>query len=558
MSDSPAKSLFSLHRSDGTVEHGLTAQELTARILDGSISEIDFLATQGGGPRPFWQFREFAPLAARVRKTGSSASLAQPSAANRPAIAVGPGSRITPALGQPSAVNPNQPSVASAPALASSGSLPAERRTSTNPRLAARPARLFADNLLKLRLPQFRARLLDTPLTEIVGAGLDDTPEAIAHAANARLEQLQEHFGPRLFAEEDAGALVQAKETVARAAAALALPDRREAVIARAEEIGRLPLFRELEALIPPIELANDLLLRLLPKGAKTPAVTGSHPTDSIIHALETGTAVRRNLSAPDHTARRGSEINIPAQRRASEANIPAHRPSSPRNTALDNDWGSGSFDAGARTAMGPLVGVWVAAVAAVLLTDWGRFEHQLGLLDPMNLVRLVLLVGATLAATLVLRREPLSRLGFAPEKGWHWALPAAGLLAGYLLSEIWSFSFDRTAGIGAIVMIAAIRALGEGLFFEGHVARTMFIEARTPIIGVLLSAGGSAAYMASFFDVLRSETPITPVIIGLWFLFIGVPAALSMWVSRSVWVPVGFRFFAIVALYLMQSGANG
>jgi hypothetical protein len=28
------------------------------------------------------------------------------------------------------------------------------------------------------------------------------------------------------------------------------------------------------------------------------------------------------------------------------------------------------------------------------------------------------------------------------------------------------------------------------------------------------------------------------------------------MWVSRSVWVAISFRFFVIVALYIMQSGA--
>jgi hypothetical protein len=61
---------------------------------------------------------------------------------------------------------------------------------------------------------------------------------------------------------------------------------------------------------------------------------------------------------------------------------------------------------------------------------------------------------------------------------------------------------------------------------------------------------------MASFFDVLRSDTPITPLILGIWFLFVGIPAALTMWVSRSVWVAISFRFFVIVALYIMQSGA--
>ena len=84
-----------------------------------------------------------------------------------------------------------------------------------------------------------------------------------------------------------------------------------------------------------------------------------------------------------------------------------------------------------------------------------------------------------------------------------------------------------------------------------------MFVEARHPIVGVMLAAGGSAAYMASFFDVLRSDTPFPPLILGMWFLFVGIPAALTMWVSRSVWVPIGFRFFVIVALYLMQSGAT-
>ena len=84
--------------------------------------------------------------------------------------------------------------------------------------------------------------------------------------------------------------------------------------------------------------------------------------------------------------------------------------------------------------------------------------------------------------------------------------------------------------------------------------ARTLFVESRTPFFGIFLAAGGSAAYMASFFDVLRSETPITPLILGFWFLFVGLPAALSMWVSRSVLIPIGLRFCAIVALYLMQS----
>lgn len=540
MSELPTKPLFSLHRSDGTVEHGLSAQELSNRILDGSVTEIDFISAAGGAPRPFWQFREFAPLSTRLRKPSSPGAAAQPSASSataqhsaaaRPAISLGSVSRVTPALSQPS-----------------SASTQAQSRTSTNPRITARPARLFADNLLKVRPPQFRTRLLDCSLPDIVGAAIDEAPETIAQAAQARILQIQEHFGPRLFSEDDAPALEEAKQLITRAAAAMIMSDRREAIIARAEGIGRLPLFRELDALLPAQEFAQEVIARLLPAAPRTAAMEAFHPTDSLVHALESGTAVRRNLSAPDHVARRGSgsEINIPAQRATAE-----------KLKAVPSPWGVGNADTGARAAMGPLVAVWAIAVGAVLLTDWGRFEHQLGLLDPMNLVRILLLVGATVAATLMLRNEPLSRLGFAAARSWHWALPLSGLLAGAVMAEIWSFSYDRTAGIGAIVLIAALRALGEGLFFEGHVARTMFVEARNPIVGVLLAAGGSAAYLASFFDVLRSDTPITPLILGMWFLFVGIPAALTMWVSRSVWVPIGFRFFVIVALYLMQSGAT-
>ena len=549
MSELPTKQLFSLHRSDGTVEHGLSVQELSSRILDGSVTEIDFISAAGGGPRPFWQFREFAPLSSRVRKQSSAGNPAQQSvasatalhsAAGRPAISLGSVTRVTPALSQPSS--------ASAPAQPSSGAVAAQPRTSSNPRIIARPARLFADNLLKLRPAPFRARLLDCSLPDIVGAGIDESPEAIAHAAQARIRQLQEHFEPRLFSDEDGPALEEAKQIILRAAATMVTTDRRDAILERAESIGRLPLFRELESLIPPHAFAQEVIARLLPAAPRTAAMEAFHPTDSLVQALESGTAVRRNLTAPDHTARRGS---------GSEINLPAQRPSSPSIPAHEGPWGVGNADAGARAAMGPMVAVWVIAVGAVLLSDWGRFEHQLGLLDPLNLIRILLLVGATLLATLLLRHEPLARLGFAPARGWHWVLPLAGLAAGALLAELWSFSFDRTAGIGAIVMIAALRAIGEGLFFEGHVARTMFVEARNPIIGMLLAAGGSAAYMASFFDVLRSETPITPIIVGLWFLLVGLPAALSMWVSRSVWVPIGFRFFVILALYLMQSGAT-
>lgn len=540
MSELPTKPLFSLHRSDGTVEHGLSAQELSNRILDGSVTEIDFISAAGGAPRPFWQFREFAPLSTRLRKPSSPGAAAQPSASSataqhsaaaRPAISLGSVSRVTPALSQPS-----------------SASNAAQSRTSTNPRITARPARLFADNLLKVRPPQFRTRLLDCSLPDIVGAAIDEAPEAIAQAAQARTLQIQEHFGPRLFSDDDAPALEEAKQLITRAAAAMIISDRREAIIARAESIGRLPLFRELDALLPAQAFADEVIARLLPAAPRTAAMEAFHPTDSLVHALESGTAVRRNLSAPDQTVRRGS---------ASEINIPAQRATAEKLIAEPSPWGVGNADTGARAAMGPLVAVWAIAVGAVLLTDWGRFEHQLGLLDPMNLLRLLLLVGATVAATLMLRNEPLSRLGFAAARSWHWALPFAGLLVGYLLAELWSFSYDRTAGVGAIVMIAALRALGEGLFFEGHVARTMFVEARNPIVGLLLAAGGSAAYMASFFDVLRSDTPITPVILGMWFLFVGIPAALTMWLSRSVWVPIGFRFFVIVALYLMQSGAT-
>ena len=540
LSELPTKPLFSLHRSDGTVEPGLSAQELSNRILSGAVTEIDFISAAGGGPRPFWQFREFAPLSTRVRKPSSPGNMVQPSAAvatalhsaaARPTISLGSVSRVTPALAQP-------PTNAAA----------TQPRTSSNPRITAKPARLFADNLLKLRPPQFRARLLDCSLPDIVGAGIDEAPEAIANAANARILQLQEHFGPRLFSDDDAPALEEAKQLITRAAAALILGDRREAILARAESMGRLPLFRELDALLPTLEVAREVLTRLLPTAPRTAAIEAFHPTDSLVQALESGTAVRRNLTAPDHAARRGS---------GSEINLPAHRPSGTSLPTEQGPWGVGNADIGARAAMGPMVAVWVICVAAVLLTDWGRFEHQLGLLDPMNFVRLLLLVGATVLATHLLRNEPLSRLGFTPARGWHWAIPFVGLVSGYLVSELWSFSYDRTAGVGAIVMIAAFRALGEGLFFEGHVARTMFVEARSPIVGMLLAAGGGAAYMASFFDVLRSDTPITPAIIGLWFLFVGLPAALSMYVSRSVWVPIGFRFFVIVALYLMQSEAT-
>lgn len=540
MSELPTKPLFSLHRSDGTVEHGLSAQELSNRILDGSVTEIDFISAAGGGPRPFWQFREFAPLSTRLRKPSSPSTKAQPSASSatahhssavQPVLSASSVSRVAPALSQPS-----------------SASAPAQPRTTSNPRITAKPARLFADNLLKLRPPQFQARLLDCTLPDIVGAGLDETPEAIAHAAQARILQLQDHYGPRLFSDDDAPALEEAKQLIIRAAAAMIMSDRRDAVIAHAESIGRLPLFRELDALLPAQDLAHEVIAQLMPAANPTAAMEGFHPTDSLVQALESGTSARRHLSTPDQTIRRGSD---------SEINIPAHRKPANKQPAEPSPWGVGNADTGARAAMGPLVAVWVIAVGAVLLTDWGRFEHQLGLLDPMNLLRILLLVGATVAATLMLRNEPLSRLGFAAARSWHWALPFGGLLAGYLIAELWSFSFDRTAGIGAIVLIAALRALGEGLFFEGHVARTMFVEARNPIVGMLLAAGGSAAYMASFFDVLRSDTPVTPLILGLWFLFVGLPAALTMWVSRSVWVPIGFRFFVIVALYLMQSGAT-
>ncbi len=540
LSELPTKPLFSLHRSDGTVEHGLSAQELSNRILSGDVTEIDFISAAGGGPRPFWQFREFAPLSTRVRKPSSPRNLVQPSAAvatalhsaaARPAISLGSVSRVAPAIAQPS-----------------SGAAAAQPRTSSNPRISAKPARLLADNLLKLRPPQFRARLLDCSLPDIVGAGIDETPEAIANAANARIVQLQEHFGPRLFSDDDAPALEEAKQLITRAAAAMVMNDRREAILERAESMGRLPLFRELDGLMPPHEFAQEIIARLLPAAPRTATIEAFHPTDSLVQALETGTAVRRNLTAPDHAARRGS---------GSEINLPAQRSTVSKLVAEPGPWGVGNADTGARAAMGPMVAVWVIAVGTVLLSDWGRFEHQLGLLDPMNFVRLLLLVGATVLATHFLRNEPLARLGFTPARGWHWAIPLVGLVSGYLVSELWSFSYDRTAGIGAIVMIAAFRAIGEGLFFEGHVARTMFVEARNPIVGMLLAAGGGAAYMASFFDVLRSDTPITPAIIGLWFLFVGLPAALSMYVSRSVWVPIGFRFFVIVALYLMQSGAT-
>lgn len=540
LSELPTKSLFSLHRSDGTVEHGLSAQELSKRIMSGDVTEIDFISAGGGGPRPFWQFREFAPLSTRVRRPSAPSNPVEPSAAvatalhsaaARPAISLGSVSRVTPAL---------------APSAVTAAIVPS--RTSSNPRITAKPARLFADNLLKLRPPQFRARLLDCSLPDIVGAGIDEAPEAIANAAQARILQLQEHFGPRLFSDDDAPSLEAAKQLITRAAAAMIMGDRRDTILQRAESMGRLPLFREIEALLPPQAFAQEFIARLLPDAQRTAVSEAFHPTDSLVQALETGSAVRRNLTAPDHAARRGS---------GSEVNLPAQRSTVSKLGAEPGPWGVGNADAGARAAMGPMVAVWVIAVGTVLLTDWGRFEHQLGLLDPMNFIRLLLLVGATLLATLFLRNEPLSRLGFTPARGWHWAIPLVGLVSGYLVSELWFFSYDRTAGIGAIVMIAAFRALGEGLFFEGHVARSMFVEARNPIVGMLLAAGGGAAYMASFFDVLRSNTPITPAIIGLWFLFVGLPAALSMYVSRSVWVPIGFRFFVIVALYLMQSGTT-
>ena len=330
MSELPTKPLFSLHRSDGTVEHGLSAQELSNRILDGSVTEIDFISAAGGAPRPFWQFREFAPLSTRLRKPSSPGAAAQPSASSataqhsaaaRPAISLGSVSRVTPALSQPS-----------------SASNAAQSRTSTNPRITARPARLFADNLLKVRPPQFRTRLLDCSLPDIVGAAIDEAPEAIAQAAQARTLQIQEHFGPRLFSDDDAPALEEAKQLITRAAAAMIMGDRREAIIARAEGIGRLPLFRELDALLPAQAFADEVIARLLPAAPRTAAMEAFHPTDSLVHALESGTAVRRNLSAPDQTVRRGS---------ASEINIPAQRATAEKLIAEPSPWGVGNADTG-------------------------------------------------------------------------------------------------------------------------------------------------------------------------------------------------------------------
>jgi hypothetical protein len=531
------QTIFDLFRADGTVERGLDGEEVLRRILTDEISEAERIALPGGVPRPYWQYPSYEEL--RDPEARRQAAIDHRSRSGGASVVVRPGGGV--------AVRPSSLAQASA----ASGQPP--RRVEQA--VPNRPPKLLPDSLLKLRPAPLLQRLLDSELHEVLGADSGDSPGYLSACARGRVNQLREHFEPRVFSDQDRQLVEKVQGLVAQAFVLSTSPEHSDRVRARQRELGRQPLMHEL------VELAPSDVAALHVVGAQSPEAV-SKPVDDGMIRVRGEEELMRMLQTPPPAKPEPRA----AARAAARASTPESAPRPPREArrrapADEGDqttgpltWGVGSIDTGVRTGAFPMIAVWFVMVGLLVGTDWGRLEAGLAADDAMHYIRVVVLVAATLGCLRLLRREAPSRLGARPVAAWQWGLGLLGGLGGAALAQVWQTAPTVAYPVVAVVAFSLLRGFSEALFFEGYVARTLNVEAQESLPGIAAPALGSAAYMASYFEVLRATGLGAPGIMGVWLLLVGLPAALLMRFTRS-WLVAGlYRSTAWATFYLLQA----
>jgi membrane protease YdiL (CAAX protease family) len=426
----------------------------------------------------------------------------------------------------------------------------------------------FPPTMLALGPEGLRDKLLMAALPEVLGVGLDATPDTLTHAYVARTEMAKALKASTSDKEHQLAAL-DVRNILLETHALLSDDARRQAYTEASETAGRMLSFQN----HIPFSFATEVAIAIANADEATPRAPASFSKPSApVSLLSSPSRKGRLQEAPAEAVKYKSKDDMDAERKRQEAAAKRREKKAKRRSEFGSQFkgaehseqgdpykGKLAFGVGKTVRGLQQVGVGFALVfvASFGLVSFGGFgvkELSLEPTDQMLFIRAGIMALVAIGAVFIVRRENPLRLGWLPRWGVIIAIPAALGLA-FVAGTIARFeiSANNTDLYGQLAILLAIRAVGEGLFFHGFITRTLLIEFKNPGAAVFLSAVLYGLYGATYATLVQGGAFGAIYACFIYAFGGGFPFALMYWKTRST--PALILVHWIV---LMGSAAGG
>ena len=215
--------------------------------------------------------------------------------------------------------------------------------------------------------------------------------------------------------------------------------------------------------------------------------------------------------------------------------------------------WGVGEDSVAGKT-VAPLAFVGLVLTALLMLFFPGAAAE----LSPegvptVALLRSALLAVCGLAGIVALRKEALSRVvGDADPEGVG-VVFGLSLVMGLAAGTFLPLPVDASGGFGLVLALLLVRALGEWVFFDAYIARSLLCELKASVAAVLISGLVFGASMYTYAWQLNPET-MSHLTLPLYTALIGLPAAFAVFRTRSALPALMLRVvvYALCAVFAL------
>ena len=423
--------------------------------------------------------------------------------------------------------------------------------------LGAQPAQdgSFSKKELEKGPESLRDKLLMSPLTDVLGVDIGAPSAAFKQAHTIRQAQIKKAFPTTGFglSEDDRLAAKDILNILNASFEVLGDDAKRIEYQNASTERGRLLSFQN------HVPFTFAFQEKEAAKAANAPVKTSRNPS-------------LKDVPVAGPPASRTSSPGMPAVRASGK-----HKAMSPKQAAASKDdkkdkkdkkkknqfkgaewrekgdpfkgklvWGIGRADRGLKHVVPVYLAAFLLSFVMVSILGMGQYELELRLGDPIIYLRNGTLIFLAMVGLVGLRRESPVRFGLAPKiLPTLAAIPAAAILA-VAASAIARFDINAGATLESLMILLAVRAIGEAIFFHGFVTRTLLIEFKQPAFALMMGSFLYGLYSLTYATLI-SGTPFNTLYAVMIYGFGGgFPMAVIYWQTRSV-IIVALCQFAIL-----------
>lgn len=409
-----------------------------------------------------------------------------------------------------------------------------------------------------------RDSLLMSSLPDVLGVGLDATPDTLTHAYVARSEQARA-LKKASSGKEDKLAALDVMNILLETHALMSDAARLKAYAEASENAGRMLSFQN----HIPFSFATEVELAIANADEATPRAPKALQQPRKVVSLLSGTQTKARIQErPDEAVKYKDKQAMEAERQRQIAAEKRREEKKKRrrefggaevNEEGDPFKGRLAFGVGKtvrglqQVAIGYIL-VFVVSFGLVSFGGFGADELALSPDDRMLYIRAGLMTMIGLGMVVLIRRENPLRLGLLPKWGVIIAIPAAlGLAAVAGTIARFEIAQDNLDLWGSLAVLLAIRAVGEGIFFHGFITRTLLIEFKNPGAAVFLSAVLYGIYGATYASLVQGGAFGAMYACFIYAFGGGFPFAVMYWKTRSTPALILVHF-----IVLMGSAAGG